>query len=289
MVRLAGVGAVVSVTRRAAVGAEQAVHGARDIARVWPGLVDQTAALLGRVSALFDLAETVLADLPGLMAHAETVLDDAHQLLVHADASLGRAEPLLGDAERLLGQGELVLDRVHALIGRVEPLLKEAPGAVEAVTPLLDALGRVEPETLDRLADLFGRLSVAAPDELLDRLPELLQAVAEALDADSAGHLSKLVRLLPGFVDEVDEVVLPAYHLITELAPDLRVLRDVSERLEPMAIDLQARIAGLPGAARAKKRGLKDPQIREVVTTYETQDHSDQVHDASNVAREHEG
>jgi hypothetical protein len=44
-----------------------------------------------------------------------------------------------------------------------------------------------------------------------------------------------------------------------------------------MAIDLQARIAGLPGAARAKKRGLKDPQVQEVVTTYETHDHSDQI------------
>ena len=77
-------------------------------------------------------------------------------------------------------------------------------------------------------------------------------------DAAFASQAAQLLARTGPLLDQVDAVVMPLLKEMRGAVPDVRDILPVVQRLEPVMVDVETRIAGLPGAARLRKRGERE-------------------------------
>ncbi|HEU5265607.1 MAG TPA: hypothetical protein VFU35_02860, partial [Jatrophihabitans sp.] len=78
------------------------------------------------------------------------------------------------------------------------------------------------------------------------------------LDAEVASQAAQLLARTGPLLDQIDTVVLPVLNEMRGAVPDVRDILPVVQRLEPVMVDVETRIAGLPGSARLRKRGERE-------------------------------
>ena len=293
----------------------QLVAGVAQTARGLPGLLAAAEALIGTAAQVLAeierlvgaaagtvlAADTTVAAVQLVVAEADETVDSARGTVARAGAAIdavgdvtdragaridavgevtAKADGAISSVRDVTGRADEVLSRADGLVGGTEGLLHQ-------LQPLLDALADLPADALQHAVVVAARVLDALPDELLDRLPDLLAAAASALDTDSTSAVARLVREAPGLLDQLDDVVLPAYQLFSDVVPEVVALRELSERFEPVVLDLAARVAGLPGMKRAKKRGLEDPDVHQAIETMHSDEEADRTRAADEPAHDH--
>jgi ABC-type transporter Mla subunit MlaD len=165
--------------------------------------VDRTEPLIERTGA-------VLRQTEPLVERAGEVLDQAQPLVKHAGDLADRAGTLIARAEPLAERVDPLVTQADELVGRAGGLLAEFEPSLRTLEPVLN-----------RLAESTSPAEVDAAIQLIDTLPELVQAM------------------------ETD--VLPIMKTLGTVAPDLRDLLDTSKELNEI-------LGSLPGLGRIKKR-----------------------------------
>jgi len=237
------------------------------------GTVARAGARIDAVGDVTDRAGARIDAVGDVTDRAGARIDAVGEVTAKADGAISSVRDVTGRADE-------VLSRADGLVGGTEGLLHQ-------LQPLLDALADLPADALQHAVVVAARVLDALPDELLDRLPDLLAAAASALDTDSTSAVARLVREAPGLLDQLDDVVLPAYQLFSDVVPEVVALRELSERFEPVVLDLAARVAGLPGMKRAKKRGLEDPDVHQAIETMHSDEEADRTRAADEPAHDH--
>lgn len=173
--------------------------------------------------------------IPNLVADTQAILDAFRLLLhridtisAHAAVTLDSADVTCTDAAASVRGVQQLEKQVTVLLDRCEPLL----GAVTAIDPAL----------------------VRATNDLVARLQPLLTAVT-AVDAEAPAQAAALLSRSGPLLDQIDATLMPLLGELHDAVPDVRGILPVVRRLEPVMVDVETRIAGLPGAARLRRRG----------------------------------
>lgn len=178
---------------------------------------------------------TAVEEVPGLLRRVNALVTEAETVAARLDAVAVTAMEVVegldivrADATQVLAAAESLRRRAQTLIDAVEPLVVVA-GEIE-VDMLRTAAARLQP--------LLGALS----------------AVDVAFPADVA----ELVGRTRPLIEQVETLVMPLIREARAAIPDVRDILPVVQRLEPVMIDVETRIAGLPGSGRMRKRGAKE-------------------------------
>jgi hypothetical protein len=188
-------------------------------------------AAVEQIPALLLRVDSVITAIELLIVRAGTVTDEAHQVVARVERT--RAEAAL-------------------VVQAAADLEKVADGLLAELQPLLAAVVEVDPGL------------VRAVTRLMDQAQPLL-AVAGALDPNTAAEAADLLTLSRPLVEQISPLVLPLLREMRAAVPDVRDILPVVQRLEPVMVDVETRIAGLPGAARLRKRGERE--IEEATST----------------------
>ena len=195
--------------------------------------------------------------------HTPVRLINAGQDLVHATEQLpalvARIRAFVEAADALLDRVGVITSRADAAVSDVEVTRSDAHAVVQAARQteqrLRTLLTQLQP-LLAAAADI-DPASVREIDDLVQRLRPTLRACADP-DAAFASQAAQLLARTGPLLDQVDAVVMPLLKEMRGAVPDVRDILPVVQRLEPVMVDVETRIAGLPGAARLRKRGERE-------------------------------
>ena len=232
-------------------------------------------------------ADTAIVAVGDVTDRAGARIDAVGEVTDRAGARIDAVGEVTAKADGAISSVRDVTGRADGVLSRADGLVGGAEGLLHQLQPLLDAFADLPADALQHAVVVAARVLDALPDELLDRLPDLLAAAASALDTDSTSAVARLVREAPGLLDQLDDVVLPAYQLFSDVVPEVVALRELSERFEPVVLDLATRVAGLPGMKRAKKRGLEDPDVHQAIETMHSDEEADRNRAADEPAHDH--
>jgi hypothetical protein len=174
---------------------------------------------------------------------------DFVQRLVSAPVTLSRSGRVL--LRELVGLPGLVqrvsalVDGAEAVLGRLERLIEGAESSIACLDAVrVDAA--VQTGAICRLRERV--------DSIIVRCEPVLAAVADVDPALVRATAELLTELRPLF-DRADDLVGPLMDELHDAIPDVRDILPVVKRLEPVLVDVETRIAGLPGSARLRRRG----------------------------------
>jgi hypothetical protein len=189
------------------------------------------AKLINTSRNLVRAAETI----PVLVAKAQVVLDNIEILVSRvADVSAGAAmsvesvDAICVEANAAMRCVQQLEARVEILVGRCEPVLAAA--------------SEVDPDL------------VRATRDLMAQLQPVLTAMT-SLSADTPAQAAALLSRSGPLLDQIDTIMMPLLGELHDAVPDVRDILPVVQRLEPVMVDVETRIAGLPGADRLLRRG----------------------------------
>jgi hypothetical protein len=161
---------------------------------------------------------------PKLMARVMAIIEAIEVLVLQVQAVTSAADQVLARVESTRAGAALAVDNVMTLQAEVATF-------VDALQPLLSAFTEIDPQL------------VRAVTGLTDRLQPLLTALTK-VDADTPVEVAQLLHRTMPLMAEMRAAV-----------PDVREILPVVQRLEPVMVDVETRIAGLPGASHLLRRG----------------------------------
>jgi hypothetical protein len=213
------------------------------VLRLIPG-VERAVTL---ANACVDVGQRVVTEVPrllttvsGLVARVDALIISVEQTVATADRVIARCDETRVGADELVSAVDRVNDRASALVSAVEVPVSQS-------LPLLHEAARIDPAIVPQLTRL-ARLS-----ELVDTALALKPLLDAAADADPES-----VRALDKLLAQMSDDVVPTLQTLASAVPDVQELREVVTRLEPMLVDVEHVVAGLPGAQRMRKRGEKE-------------------------------
>ena len=200
------------------------------------------------VSATNRTAEALIAmmraaeQVPGLLLRVQKIVTAAELIVVQVTTVTAEAEAVVAQVERTRAAAAIVVADVSVVAERDTEL-------VARLQPVLAAVSDIDP-------DLVRTLTA-----VLDRLQPLLGA-ASALNADVPVEAAQLLHRSLPLLEQMDKLVLPLLAEMRAAVPDVREILPVVRRLEPVMVDVETRIAGLPGPARLRRRGERESKRR---------------------------
>jgi ABC-type transporter Mla subunit MlaD len=202
------------------------IAGGADFERSTP--VDSPAQLLWGVATAAPRA--ALRTAVRLAQFSRETLRAAEQM----PTLVGRAAALLSAAESLVARIGAVTEHAEAVVRYAEKTSADAGAVVEQVSDLERRVA--------------GLLAAAQP------LISALTRVGPSASADAATLLHRSIPLM----DQIESMIMPLLGEMRAAVPDVREILPIVQRLEPVLVDVETRIAGLPGAAHLRKRGAKE-------------------------------
>lgn len=170
---------------------------------------------------------------PAIVARMQAVVGAVEGLVRRVDAVVARAGVVVENVDAMRADAD-------ATVLAVQQIERQASMLVDRCEPLLGAVIEIDPKL------------VRATQGLVERLQPLLTA-ATSLDPKVPGQAAQLLTRSGPLLDRVDATALP---LLTEMQAAVPDVRDILvQRLEPVMVDVETRVAGLPGAARLCRRG----------------------------------
>lgn len=211
-------------------------------------LVGATARVPGRVVALLDEADD-------LLAHARLSLADLDSIAKAARLSIERTDALLDDTERTTARIDGVLDSTERTTTRIDAVLDNTERTSTRIDAVLDDTAHTTARVEELLTDA-GRATATAT-ALTDQLAPTIRAAAPLAERFVSGFSAaevdaaiKLVDELPELSRSVRENVIPILTTLGNVGPDIRALLEVTD-------DLKHAILGIPGFTFFKKRGTE--------------------------------
>jgi hypothetical protein len=195
--------------------------------------------------------------------------------LQQVPAMLSRIEELLTAAELVVVRIDTVTGKAQHVVARVQRTRVEAALVVQAAADLEKLSGSLLTDLqplLAAAADIDPAL-VQAVTRLVDQLQPLM-SVAGGLDPNIPAEASDLLMRSRPLVEQFSTLILPLLSEMRAAVPDVREILPVVQRLEPVLVDVETRIAGLPGAGRLRRRGEREieeaPQLKTHPRTFMT-------------------
>lgn len=180
-------------------------------------------------------ALTAVEEIPGLLRRVNALVTGAEAVAARLDAVAATAMEVVEGLDVVRADATQVLTAAEALRRRAQTL-------IDAVEPLVVVAGEIEVDLL--------RTAAA-------RLQPLLGALS-AVDVAFPADVADLVGRTRPLIEQVETLVMPLIREARAAIPDVRDILPVVQRLEPVMIDVETRIAGLPGSGRMRKRGAKE-------------------------------
>ena len=236
--------------------------------------IDDIAEVSGR-------ADATIGEIGDVTGRADTSIGEISRVTAKADTSIGEIERVTGKADYSVGEIDRVTDKADHSIGEIERVTGKADysiGEIDRVTGKADySIGEIDRVT-DKADHSIGEIervthraesTVTAADELLAWARQLvalldppvrgsagpLTRLSEVLTPDLVEMLPGVLRRLPPLVIRASDDLFPALEVLQDVTPDVRTLKEVVERLEPVVVELQQTLMGVPGAGLLKRRG----------------------------------
>ena len=222
--------------------------------------IDEIAEVSGR-------ADATIGEIGDVTGRADTSIGEISRVTAKADTSIGEIERVTGKADYSVGEIDRVTDKADHSIGEIDRVTGKADysiGEIDRVTDKADhSIGEIERVTHR------AESTVTAADELLAWARQLvalldppvrgsagpLTRLSEVLTPDLVEMLPGVLRRLPPLVIRASDDLFPALEVLQDVTPDVRTLKEVVERLEPVVVELQQTLMGVPGAGLLKRRG----------------------------------
>lgn len=208
--------------------------------RLWRaahGLLLATEAvpvLLSRIAALLSAAEQRVQAIADLTVQAGVVTAGVDALRSEAGEVTARVDALRAYASGISAQAESLVQRADTMLERAEPMLA--------------AVSEIDPDLIRGLTVLTGQLV-----PILELTASLNPGVAD--EAAELVHESlPLVRQMAAF--------LPLLEQMRQALPQVQEILEAVQRLEPVMVDVEKRIAGIPGAGFMLRRGEREIEER---------------------------
>ncbi len=190
---------------------------------------------VGRVRRAAGGVLTAIEQAPELVRRVSVLIAEAESVAARWNVAAATAARAVEGIDGVRAEAELLIRTAEAMRMRAEDL-------IDAVEPLVTVAGEIE---IDMLRTAAARLQP---------LLGALGSVDVALPADVADIVGRTRPL----IEQVEHFILPLIHEARAAIPDVREILPVVQRLEPVMIDVETRIAGLPGSGRMRKRGAKE-------------------------------
>ena len=250
--------------------------------------VDRVVGVVGRVGGTVDAVDEVVArvdltaDAAGQTVHrVDSTVDAVDVVVQRADGTVNAVDSVVTSAGHAIDEVGQVTSQAHVSIDEIDRVTTQAGASIEQIDRVtgkadtsigdIDRVTDKAGESIGSIDDVTARASttVGQADELLGWARRLVSAIdkpvrdlavplariAEQLPPEAWDAIPGLVTRLPPLLERVTDELFPALHVLEDVAPDVRMLRDVVERLEPVVVELQQTLSGLPGAGLLKRRG----------------------------------
>ena len=194
--------------------------------------IDEIAEVSGR-------ADATIGEIGDVTGRADTSIGEISRVTAKADTSIGEIERVTGKAGYSVGEIDRVTDKADHSIGEIERVTHRAESTVTAADELL----------------AWARQLVALLDPPVRGSAGPLTRLSEVLTPDLVEMLPGVLRRLPPLVIRASDDLFPALEVLQDVTPDVRTLKEVVERLEPVVVELQQTLMGVPGAGLLKRRG----------------------------------
>ncbi|MGQ0624078.1 MAG: hypothetical protein ACT4PP_05395 [Sporichthyaceae bacterium] len=209
-------------------------RAAQSYARRAGALVTGALRLPGRVIALADEAEDLLARLQGTLGRVDGTVD-------HAAMTARRAGALLDDTAAVVTRTDLVLESTELTVARTQTVIGESARITTQAARTIATASAIT----DTCAVLVDRLAPA-----MEKAAPLLERFVTGLTEAEVDAAIAMVDELPVLARSLRESVVPILTTLDRVGPDLTELLQVSD-------DVRRAIVGIPGFGFFKKRGAE--------------------------------
>jgi hypothetical protein len=272
--------------------AESLPRLARQVARILDALeppalqvanaldVDGVDRLMLSLQAVPDLVTGLL----GSVARFESFVTAAEATRYAADLTVRHAAEAVRDVQLLIGQtaelinraadvvagGDSLVNDVGVLTQRVDTVVVVADVAAGLAQEVLGTVGGLI-DTARPVVELSVELSRQAEEPLrvLLKTADAVAPKAAAITPEVLAALSELSIRLPDLLRRIDSEVLPTVEGLQRTPNDVRALRESVEEIEPKLSEVEAELAGLPGAKVLRRRGRRPDPAATVDVTIE--------------------
>jgi hypothetical protein len=221
------------------------VPGPSDVFHAVEGLRDgfgEALALVPRMGALVDGAESLLDRVSSLLTRVEELVDRADEQI----AGIARTRARADAAIEAVGSTQRKADEAIAAVGTTN---RKADAAIEAVGSTQHkadaAIAAVEgtQQRADTVLDEFEpALTVLAPS---------VRRLASTLDPDEVEAMVTLIDRLPVLVTHLDRDILPILASLDGVGTDVHDLLDTVQ-------DMRQVVKGFPGSRLFRRRGAEE-------------------------------
>ena len=212
------------------------------------------AAVLGAVGGfeVFVVNAEATRDAADLtVQRAAGAVTDVNLLIAQTAASLDQAAGVVAGGESLVRDAQLLTRRVSGVVDAADGIAVLARQIVDTAAVLID-MTRPAVELwieLSRRADEPARILLEAAENAAPKIAAMAPDVLAALD--------ELSDRLPDLLRRVDSELLPTVRALQRTPGDVRALRDSVEEINPKLGEVEAELAGLPGAKALRRRGRR--------------------------------
>lgn len=219
-------------------------------------LLGTATPLVARLGAVLDDAEGVVQRVDDVLDRADTSIGRVDGVVTGAQASIGRADGVVDGARRSITRVDGVVDGAERSITRVDGVIDGAERSITRVDGVVARAETAVARVFDVLAGATGLVDNA--DDLLQQatpalraLLPLLQRMADTLDEREVEAAVLLLDRLPDLLQAVDRDLLPLAGALRDVGPELHELLGLVE-------DLHTMVQGLPGMRILRRRGGRD-------------------------------
>ena len=216
-----------------------------------PEVLAAVLGAVGRFEVFVAKAEATRDTADLTVQRAAGAVTDVNLLIAQTAESLNQAAGVVAGGEALVRDAQLLTRRVSGVADAAEGIAVLARQIVETAGGLID-MTRPAVELwieLSRLADEPARILLEAAENAAPRIAVMAPDVLAALD--------ELSDRLPDLLRHVDSELLPTVRALQRTPGDVRALRDSVEEINPKLGEVEAELAGLPGAKALRRRGRR--------------------------------
>jgi hypothetical protein len=235
-----------------------------------------------RLMLSLQVVPDLVAGLLGSVARFESFVTAAEATRYAADLTVQHAAEAVRDVQLLIGQTAELINRAADVVAGGDSLVNDVgvlTQRVNTVVTVADVAAGLAQEVVGTVGSLIDtarpvvELSVELSRQAEEPLRVLLTTAdavapkAAAITPEVLAALSELSNRLPDLLRRLDSEVLPVVEGLQRTPSDVRALRESVEEIEPKLSEVEAELAGLPGAKVLRRRGRRpDPAARVDVT-----------------------
>ena len=210
-------------------------------------LTSQAGRIAGQVGAVLSTVDLLTGRAGDTVSSAGETATRADRLTGYLDDLAARAERALQGAESIVVDGQGIATLAGSVAGQARDLAGIADGLVKRAEPVIDLTVDLGEQAAEPARTLLQVAASNAP---------AFASVAPSL----VGALGELADRLPDLLRRLDTDVLPTLHALQTTPGDVRALKETVEDIEPKLGEMEAELAGIPGAKLLRRRGRRtDP------------------------------